>query len=67
MSVIYFTEKEKQLLYEGLNSLMVDRMQVLNQTKSTPWIFPDPEGAREQIYEVMDDIEMLLDKLEVFS
>ncbi len=67
MGMVCLTKAEKHLLYEGLNSLMVDKMKVLNQTKSTPWIFSDPEEAREKIYESMDDIEILLDKLEVFS
>ena len=67
MSLIYFTKAEKRYLYEGINALMVEKMKVLNQTKSTPWIFPDPEEAREKIYDDMDELEMLLDKLEVFD
>lgn len=67
MSLIYFTKEEKRHLYEGVNALMVEKMKVLNQTKSTPWIFPDPEEAREKIYDDMDALEMLLDKLEVFD
>lgn len=67
MNLIYFTKAEKRHLYEGVNALMVEKMKVLNQTKSTPWIFPDPEEAREKIYDDMDALEMLLDKLEVFD
>ena len=66
-SMIYFTKEEKQFLYEGLNALMVDKMKVLNQTRSSSWMFPDPEEAREKIYDDMDKIELLLDKLEVFD
>ena len=66
-NLIYFTKEEKQFLYEGLNSLMVDKMNVLNQTRSSSWMFPDPEEAREKIYDDMDKLEMLLDKLEVFE
>lgn len=67
MSMIYFTKTEKRTIYEGLNALMVEKMKVLNQTRSTPWIFPDPEEVREKIYDDMDTLEMLLDKLEVFD
>lgn len=66
-SLIYFTKEEKQFLYEGLNALMVDKMKVLNQTRSSSWMFPDPEKVRECIYDDMDMIETLLDKLEVFN
>lgn len=66
-NLIYFSKDEKQFLYEGLNALMVDKMKVLNQTRSSSWMFPDPEEAREKIYDDMDTIEMLLDKLEVFN
>lgn len=66
-NLIYFTKEEKQFLYEGLNALMVDKMNVLNQTRSSSWMFPDPEEAREKIYDDMDTIETLLDKLEVFN
>ena len=64
---IYFTKEEKQFLYEGLNALMVEKMKVLNQTRSSSWMFPDPEEAREKIYDEMDLITDLLDKLEVFD
>lgn len=67
MSMIIFTKREKRVLYEGLNALMVEKMKMLNQTKSTPWIFPDPEDAREKLFDEMDDIEMLIDKMEVFD
>lgn len=66
-NLIYFTKEEKQFLYEGLNALMVDKMAELNRTRSSSWIFPDPEKAREKIYDDMDKLEMLLDKLEVFD
>lgn len=66
-NLIYFTKEEKQFLYEGLNALMVDKMKVLNQTRSSSWMFQDPEEAREKIYDDMDKLEMLLDKLEVFN
>lgn len=66
-NLIYFTKEEKQFLYEGLNALMVDKMKILNQTRSSSWMFPDPEGVRGQIYDDMDTIETLLDKLEVFD
>ena len=66
-NLIYFTKEEKRFLYEGLNALMVDKMNVLNRTRSSSWIFPDPEEAREKIYDEMDKIETLLDKLEVFE
>ena len=66
-NLIYFTKEEKRFLYEGLNALMVDKMNVLNQTRSSSWIFPDPEEARNKIYDEMDLITDLLDKLEVFD
>ena len=66
-NLIYFTKEQKQFLYEGLNALMVDKMNVLNQTRSSSWLFPDPEETREKIYDEMDLITDLLDKLEVFE
>ena len=66
-SLHHFTKEEKRFLYEGLNALMVDKMNVLNQTRSSSWMFPDPEEAREKIYDDMDKVEMLLDKLEEFD
>lgn len=66
-NLIYFTKEEKQFLYEGLNALMVEKMSELNRTRSSSWIYPDPEEARERIYDAMDTIETLLDKLEVFK
>lgn len=66
-NLIYFTKEEKQFLYEGLNALMVEKMSELNRTRSSSWIYPDPEEAREKIYDAMDTIETLLDKLEVFK
>ena len=66
-NLIYFTKEEKRFLYEGLNALMVDKMAELNRTRSSSWIFPDPEEAREKIYDEMDKLDLLLDKLEVFD
>jgi len=67
MSMIYFTKTEKRAIYEGLNALMVEKMATLNRTRSTPWMFPDPEEAREKLYDEMDEIEELMAKMEVFD
>lgn len=66
-NLIYFTKEEKRFLYEGLNALMVDKMAELNRTRSSSWMFPDPEETREKLYDEMDLITDLLDKLEVFD
>lgn len=66
-SLIYFTEKQKRMIYEGLNALMVEKMATLNRTRNTPWMFPDPEEAREKLYDEMDEIEDLMAKMEVFD
>jgi len=67
MSMIYFTKAEKRMIYEGLNALMVEKMATLNRTRSTPWMFPDPEEAREKLYDEMDEIEEIMAKMEVFD
>lgn len=64
---IYFTKEEKRFLYEGLNALMVDKMAEINRTRSSSWLYEDPEEVREKIYDDMDLITDLLDKLEVFN
>lgn len=64
---IYFTKEEKRFLYEGLNALMVDKMAEINRTRSSSWLYEDPEEVREKIYDEMDLITDLLDKLEVFN
>lgn len=64
---IYFTKEEKRFLYEGLNALMVDKMAEINRTRSSSWMYEDPEEVREKIYDDMDLITDLLDKLEVFN
>ena len=66
-NLIYFTKEEKQFLYEGLNALMVDKMAEINRTRSSSWLYEDPEEVREKIYDEMDLITDLLDKLEVFN
>jgi len=66
-NLMYFTKEEKRFLYEGLHSLMVDKMKILNETRSSSWLYSDPEEAREKVYDDMDKIEFLLDKLEVFD
>ena len=66
-NLIYFTKEEKHFLYEGLNALMVDKMAEINRTRSSSWLYEDPEEAREKIYDEMDLITDLLDKLEVFE
>ena len=63
---IYFTKEEKQFIYEGLNALMVDKMKEINRTRSSSWLYSDPEEVREKIYDDMDLITDLLDKMEVF-
>ena len=67
MSMIYFTKKEKRTIYEGLNALMVEKMATLNRTRNTPWMFPDPEEARDKLFDEMDEIDELMRKMEVFD
>lgn len=67
MDALFMTKAEKQIIGEALNALQVEKMKLLNQTRSSSYMFPDPEETREKIYDDMDAIEDLLDRLKFYN
>lgn len=67
MEALFLTKAERNIIGEALNTLQVEKMKRLNQTKTDSFLFDDPEKAREKIYNDMDQIEDLFDRLNWFN
>lgn len=57
------TVKERKLIYDALNTQIVEKMRVISQTRTDSFMFADPEETREKLYDDIDVLNDLIDRI----